>query len=157
MENKQVEAIIRQYLPQVIHMSLATVGEGRPWVCELHFAVDDGLNVYWASAQQRRHSEEVLANPFVSGSMATQHHLEQLVRGVSFEGQAEMVAAISADDPGYKVYAGRFPDRAPGLLESYQKPDGARLYKITVSDWYLVDGYIKKSPFADKHHLSWNK
>jgi len=35
-----IEQKIREYLPQVIHLSLATSSENKPWVGEVHFAYD---------------------------------------------------------------------------------------------------------------------
>ena len=37
MNEEKIERIIREYLPQIIHMSLATVKDNKPWVCEVHF------------------------------------------------------------------------------------------------------------------------
>jgi uncharacterized protein YhbP (UPF0306 family) len=88
MDNDQIENIIRQYIPQVLHMSLATVAGNKPWVCEVHFAYDDSMNLYWMSTADRRHSQEIEKNPNVSGNIITQHFLNQKPRGVYFEGQA---------------------------------------------------------------------
>ncbi len=41
-----IEKTIRNYLPQIVHMSLATHTDGKPWVCEVHFATDNELNIY---------------------------------------------------------------------------------------------------------------
>ncbi len=40
-----LEQIIREYIPQIVHMSLATTADSKPWVCEVHFAYDDAPNV----------------------------------------------------------------------------------------------------------------
>lgn len=157
MDNKQIEQIIRSYLPQIVHMSLATVGaDGRPWVCEVHYSFDDELNLYWGSVQTTRHSREVLANGHVAGNIVTQHHLDQQVRAVSFEGTAEMLQGITDQHPAYQAFARRFPVQAGHLLEAYTRDDetSARLYKITVNDYYLTDGYGKPG-WPEKHHLTW--
>jgi len=155
MDNQQIEQTIRSYLPQVIHMSLATVADNKPWVCELHYAYDDELNIYWMSAQQVRHSREVAANPQVAGNVVTQHHLQQLVRGVYFEGRAEMLAEVDENSTAYKVYSTRFGDRAAAILPAYQDAEGPRIYKLTVSDFYLVDGMTTGKP--QKLHLPWKQ
>ncbi len=148
-----VEATIRKYLPQVIHMSLATCTGNKPWICEVHFAYDDGLNLYWCSTPQRRHSQEISANPHVAGNMVTQHHLGQKVRGVYFEGLAKELEPIDANHPAYKLYCARFGDR-PDLIADAVRPDGGRFYQVTVSDFYLFDGYDGPS---NKYHLPWGK
>jgi uncharacterized protein YhbP (UPF0306 family) len=152
MDDQAIEKVIREYLPQVIHMSLATVADGKPYVCELHYVFDDELNLYWVSVPQVRHSKEVVQNPNVAGNIVTQHHLNQLVRGISFEGTAEALRDIDENHPAYKLYAQRFPDRAQSVLDGYSSPEGRRIYKITVHDYWLIDGLSGK---PEKHHLAW--
>jgi len=152
-EHMNIEATIRSYLPQVIHLSLATCRDNRPWVCEVHFASDDDLNLYFCSSPQRRHSQEIAANPHVAGNIVTQHHLGQKVRGVYFEGVAKELENVNEGDIGYKVYSERF-ETGPALLSDLKAPGGGRLYQITVSDYYLFDNY--NGPSA-KHQLPWGK
>jgi nitroimidazol reductase NimA-like FMN-containing flavoprotein (pyridoxamine 5'-phosphate oxidase superfamily) len=45
---------IREYLPNIVHMSLGTCVDNQPWVCEVHFVYDDDLNLYWRSQPSRR-------------------------------------------------------------------------------------------------------
>ena len=61
-----VEKVIREYLPEVIHMSLATSHNNVPWICEVHYAFDDELNLYFRSLQSRRHSKEIAENKQVA-------------------------------------------------------------------------------------------
>jgi uncharacterized protein YhbP (UPF0306 family) len=58
--NLDLEAIIRDYIDKSLHLSLATVSENKPWVCELHFVFDDDLNLYWRSKADTRHSQDTL-------------------------------------------------------------------------------------------------
>ena len=152
------ERTVKDYLSQVIHMSLATVGEGgRPWVCEVHFAFDDELNLYWVSMGDARHSQEVKANPQVAGTIAVQHFLDQMPRAVSFEGTAEVLEDVTPEHPAYKTYVARFPSRAQVITEAYTSddPNGRRIYKVTVSDYYLVDGIATGK--LEKHHMPWKR
>jgi len=155
LQPDQVERIIRAYLPQVIHMSLGTSAGNKPWVCEVHYAFDDELNLYFASMPGTRHCQEIAQNPHVAGNIVTQHHLNQAVRGVYFEGTAQQVERADQADPGFQAYASRFADRGPAILEAADDPAGLRLYKITISDFYLFDGYESK-PWR-KYHLDWKK
>lgn len=150
------EQVIRNYLTQIIHMSLGTVGEdGRPWVCEVHFAFDDELNLYWVSMGDARHSQEVTANPQVAGTIAVQHFLDQMPRAVSFEGTAEVLEDVTPEHLAFKTYVARYPSRAEALQEAYASddPNGRRIYKVTVSDYYLVD--VIATGKLEKHHLPW--
>ena len=58
-----IEKLIREYLPQIIHLSLGTSANNKPWVCEVHFAYDESLNLYYRSLTLRRHSQEIAENP----------------------------------------------------------------------------------------------
>jgi uncharacterized protein YhbP (UPF0306 family) len=149
-----VEATIREYLPQVIHMSLATCSGDKPWVCEVHFVYDDDLNLYFRSTPARRHSQEIAANPNIAGNIVTQHHLGQPVRGVYFEGTANKLTNVDEEHIAYKLVAKRF-GLGPEILEDAGTDTGHGFYQITVSDYYLFDGYKAKP--ATKHHLPWKR
>ncbi|HEY2004432.1 MAG TPA: pyridoxamine 5'-phosphate oxidase family protein [Candidatus Saccharimonadia bacterium] len=148
----ETEAIIRQYIPQVIHMSLATCAGDRPWVCEVHFAFDEDLNLYFRSTPDRRHSREIAQNPNVAGNIVTQHHLNQRPRGIYFEGQAQQLTGVSTDSPAYKVISTRL-GLGPKIVDDANAESGHQFYQIKVSDWYVFDA-LGPGPSA-KHHLSW--
>ncbi len=133
-----VEALIREYLPNIIHMSLGTCADNKPWVCEVHFVYDDGLNLYWRSTPDRRHSEDIAKNPNVAGNIVVQHGPTEKPRGVYFEGTAEMLSGVTENDQVYKLFADRL-NKGPEILEDAANPDGNQFYKITVKDWYVFD------------------
>lgn len=147
-----VESTVRDYIPQVIHMSLATVSGDKPWVCEVHYAYDDDLNLYFVSGVNRRHSEELRDNPHVAGNIVTQHFLNQKVRGVYFEGTAKELSDLDEMKLAHVTYAKRYTD-SPQLVKVAQAQGGARFYKVKVSDWYVLDGYDADPP--QKFHLPW--
>lgn len=153
MDQSKIEETIREYLPQIIHMSLATCIENKPWVCEVHFAWDDDLNIYFCSSYDRRHSEELRKNPQVAGNIVTQHAKHQTVRGVYFEGIAEQLEQIDESHPGFIAYTKRF-GAGPHTVQAAKSEGKARFYKISVNDFYLFDGYT--SDPAQKFHLAWN-
>ncbi len=153
MSKDSIELIIREYIPQIIHLSLATTKDNKPWVCEVHFAYDDELNLYFMSGLDSRHSQEILNNPYVAGNIVTQHHKNQKVRCVDFEGKVEIIRDIERDDAGFKAYTARF-DKDESFLEKIKKDENAGLFKITVSDYYLFDSY---GADRGKQHLPWQK
>ena len=148
-----IEQIIRNYLPQVIHMSLATCSDNKPWVCELHYAFDDELNLYFRSKRERRHSQELSTNPHVAGTIVTQHFLDQSVRGVYFEGKAELLENVDEHHIAYTSYCKRFGTGLE-ILEETKQETGHTFYKITVSTFWLFDSY-ESSP-SQKYELKWN-
>lgn len=83
-------------------MSLATSNNNKPWVCEVHYAYDDQLNLYFRSKPSRRHSQEIATNPHVAGSIVIQHKLGEKPRGVYFEGIAELLTGVDENHVAYK-------------------------------------------------------
>lgn len=149
---EDVEKAIREYLPEVMHLSLGTSRENRPWVCEVHFAYDEDLNLYFVSNTVRRHSREIADNPAVAGNVVTQHGPADKPRGVYFEGTARMLEGVTEDHPAYRAYQGRFGSRAD-ILDEAGDPDGNRFYAIEVRTFYLFD--TRESKPARKYELPW--
>lgn len=154
MDNTQIEHIIREYIEQVVHMSLGTCADGKPWVCEVHFAYDKELNLYFRSATSSRHCQEIAKNPHVAGNIITQHFKNQRIRGVYYEGTAEVLNDLTEDHPGVQATANRF-----GRDSAIQavKPDDNKphYYKITVKNWYVFDTY-GPAPVG-KYQLPWKQ
>lgn len=151
MNEQKIEEIIREYIPQIIHMSLATVKDNKPWVCEVHFSYDDDLNLYFMSSSKTRHAQEIMANPHVSGNIVTQHHKNQKVRCVDFEGAATMLDGEEAEQTAYQAYATRYGANE-GLLNEIRKDGHMRFFKIEVQDFFLFDSYEGD---RSKNHLPW--
>jgi len=152
MNETQIEQTIRGYIPQIIHMSLATVSDNKPWVCEVHFSYDNDLNIYFVSSAQTRHAQEIAKNPYVAGNIVTQHHKDQKVRCVDFEGTAEILDGTEAEATAYQAYIERFGE-SQGLLNEIKKDGDTRFFKITVKDFFLFDSY---GDTRGKHHLPWH-
>ena len=152
MNAEKIESIIREYIPQIIHMSLATAKENKPWVCEVHFSYDDDLNLYFGSSSKTRHAQEILANPYVSGNIVTQHHKNQAVRCVDFEGRAEILDAEEAERTAYPAHVARNGE-SEWLLNEIRKDGDMRFFRIKVDDFYVFDSYEGE---RTKNHLPWN-
>jgi uncharacterized protein YhbP (UPF0306 family) len=147
-----VEKIIRDYLPNIVHMSLATSKDNKPWVCEVHFAYDDDLNLYFRSLASRRHSEEIAINPNVAGNIVVQHILGQMPVGVYFEGTATMLQKES----DIRAAAEYIKDRLQVGNEIIDDAlgGGHQFYKITVETYYVFGKLDETGP--KKHELKWN-
>lgn len=147
-----IEKTIRDYLPGIVHMSLATCVGNKPWACEVHYVYDDGLNLYFRSKKNRRHSQEIAQNPNVAGNIVEQHPVERKPRGVYFEGTAEIVENFDEAHPAYKTFCDRL-GMGPEIIEDAKTEDGHKVYKITISDLYLFDS--RESSPSQKYHLKW--
>ncbi|MBP7700574.1 pyridoxamine 5'-phosphate oxidase family protein [Candidatus Woesebacteria bacterium] len=149
-----IEKTIREYLPNVMHLSLATVRDNKPWVCEVHYVFDNELNLYFRSKTARRHSQEIADNHFVAGNIVKQHILPEKPRGVYFEGVVQLLENVTKLDDAYKLYCDRF-GTGPDILEEAKLDDGHKFYKITVNNYCLFDS-LESSP-SQKYELIWKK
>ncbi len=147
-----VEKTIREYLPNIIHMSLATCAGEKPWVCEVHYAYDEKLNLYWMSLESTRHSQEISKNPNVAGNIVTQHKQGEKPRGVYFEGRAELLTDVDEHHPAYVAYKERFGINKEDLTEA-KTADGNKFYQVSVSKWYVFDTREAHGKFE----LEWNR
>jgi uncharacterized protein YhbP (UPF0306 family) len=148
-----IEKIIREYIDKSIHMSLATCLDNKPWVCEVHFAYDEQLNLYFRSLTSRRHSQEIAINPNVSGNIVKQHSLEDYPHAIYFEG----AAVIMKDEQQRLNIFPAFQSRLgadQNILDEAKREDGHQFYKITISKWYAFGKFGQ--PNGQKYELNWN-
>ncbi|MEK7621421.1 MAG: pyridoxamine 5'-phosphate oxidase family protein [Patescibacteria group bacterium] len=145
----EIEKVIRQYISPLLHLSLATVQNNTPWVCELHFAYDDDLNLYFRSRKSRRHSQELVSNPNVAGNIMKEHGPNDDATGVYFEGTAKLLEPGDEQNVAFQCIKDRLQAN-DSILEEAQGEDGHQFYKITVSNWYFF-GLIGET--YDKHKL----
>jgi uncharacterized protein YhbP (UPF0306 family) len=147
-----IEEIIREYIGKSIHMSLGTSRDNKPWVCEVHFVYDQDLNLYFRSLASRRHSEEIAANPFVSGNIVKQHVAGEYPHGIYFEGSAEM---MESEEERRKVFHLFTEQGVPeAALADAAKEDGHKFYKITVGNWFAFGKFSGDK--GQKYTLPWH-
>jgi uncharacterized protein YhbP (UPF0306 family) len=148
-----LEQIIRKYIGKSLHMSLATVANNKPWVCEVHFVYDDSLNLYFRSLASRRHSQEIATNPNVAGNIVAQHTLEDYPHGIYFEGVAELLSDPQEQQKVFPLFQARL-DVDENILADARSADGHKFYKITVESWYAFGKFGGDKGL--KHKLAWN-
>lgn len=150
MSEQDIENVVREYITKTVHMSLGTVHDNRPWVCEVHFAYDDDLSLYFVSKTATRHCQEIAANPNVAGSIVKQHALTEAPNGIYFEGTAEAIDATSEDIERYADMLQRDAEK----LAVWLKED-MRMYKIKTTSWAAFgdfDGNGRK-----KYEMKWGQ
>ncbi len=81
----EIVALIKEVLEKSYLMSLATVDDGGVWVSDVIYVFDDNLNIYWMSDPGVRHSQAILKNPHVSGTITTSGPKEKNL-GIQFNG-----------------------------------------------------------------------
>ena len=87
----KLKKLIEDYLKEAKLMQLATAVDNQPWVCNVWFAADKELHIYWFSSTTRRHSSEVLKNNKVAAAIVLPHSPKDSARGLQLEGTASLV------------------------------------------------------------------
>lgn len=147
-----VEQLIRENIDKTFHMSLGTSRDNKPWVCEVHFAYDEDLNLYFRSLTSRRHSQEIADNPNVAGNIVRQHNLDEVPRGVYFVGTAKLLGPGDEQNKAFKCINTRLK-AGDDILAQAKDPAGHQFYKITVDTWYVFGVFDGKS---QKLELKWH-
>lgn len=139
MSNTKLRKLIEEYLEEAKMMQLATAIDNQPWVCNVWFAADDDLNIYWFSSATRRHSDEVMKNQKVAAAMVLPHTPKDPPRGLQLQGVAEMLTKQKDIDKAISVYKDRiFPrETINELMANSQKPH--TFYRITPKQFVLFD------------------
>lgn len=108
MSKSKLHADIKKYLDEVKMMQLATGRDSRPWICNVWFAADDSLNIYWISSSTRRHSAEIADNDRVAAAMCVVQEPSQSDRGgIQLEGVARELKKPLEIARALKLYAAR--------------------------------------------------
>jgi uncharacterized protein YhbP (UPF0306 family) len=149
-----IEKAVRTYIDNTVHMSLATTRNNVPWICEVHFAYDDDLNLYFRSLPTRRHSLEIAENPVVAGNIIKQHELGEEVVGVYFDGSVRRLGPGDEQKLAYECIARRLRANSGILLEA-QHEDGHQFYKVSIKNWYIFGRF--GAPAGRKYQLEWNR
>jgi len=149
-----VEKIIREYITKTVHMSLGTAQDGKPWVCEVHFAYDENLNLYFRSKANRRHCLEIAENPSVAGNIVPQYGLEEGCGGaIYYEGEAVNVDNKEERERIFPYFQ-KCLQKEKDILEEADGAEGTQFYKITVKNWCAF-GVFEDAPMQ-KYELEWN-
>lgn len=135
----KLRQLIKEYLKEAKMMQLATSSDNQPWVCNVWFAYDADLNIYWFSSTTRRHSKEVEKNNKVAGAIVLPQTPDDPPRGLQFQGKAEILTKVEDIEKAISVYQDRiFPkEDILDLMGDSEKPHS--FYKITPTKFILFD------------------
>ncbi|MSU74162.1 hypothetical protein EXS57_00080 [Candidatus Kaiserbacteria bacterium] len=140
IKNRILEILEKTHL-----MSLATKDAEGLWVSDVIFIFDEGLNLYWMSDPDVRHSKTIQANEEVAGTITASIHSKQPNLGIQFSGVAKKI-----DGPRYDLALKHLKKR--GHLEPKEEDDvlqGDSWYQLTPTKIDLIDeenfGYEKRN------------
>jgi uncharacterized protein YhbP (UPF0306 family) len=135
-ETKTVEKYIAEYLSTAYFMQIGTSVNNVPWVCTVHVATNDRMDLIWVSEVSSRHSQDIEKNAHVAGALVLPQRPDVPVWGIQFQGEAQKVTDET---------------EARELLSSYRKRfvmDEASVTKIALGDGPHACYVIQPSVFV---------
>ncbi|HZE87329.1 MAG TPA: pyridoxamine 5'-phosphate oxidase family protein [Methylomirabilota bacterium] len=134
-----LQQLIKDYLNEAKMMQLATSMNAQPWVCNVWFASDKKLNIYWLSSVTRRHSHEVIKNKKVAAAIVLALTPQDPPRGLQLQGTAEVLTEQKDIEKAISVYAGRIFSRKKVAEFMAHKDRPHKFYRIKPSQFILFD------------------
>ena len=102
---------------------------------DLFFARDAGLNLYWVSSPESRHSLNLGRNPKAAVTIHNETWTWTAIAGVQMEGEVVMLRVGAEREAAWELYQARFPFVAEFEAEVAR----SALYKFTPRWARLID------------------
>jgi uncharacterized protein YhbP (UPF0306 family) len=139
----QLKQEILRYLKTHNTMTLATCAGEVPWAATVFYASDD-LQLYFFSAPESRHCENLAVNPRVAVTIQEDYKDWQKIKGVQLEGTVNRVDSIIEKSKAMAVYGRKYPD----VIKLFTNPASGVFYKaflkvkfycVTPSKVFFID------------------
>ncbi|HLN86385.1 MAG TPA: pyridoxamine 5'-phosphate oxidase family protein [Candidatus Limnocylindrales bacterium] len=112
------------YLKSHNTMTLATCVADLPWAATVFFASDD-LKLYFFSAPESRHCQNLAANQRVAVTIQEDYKDWRRIKGIQLEGRVELVDGVLEKAKVMAVYAIKYPD----VIKLFTEPSSGVLHK----------------------------
>jgi hypothetical protein len=100
---------VLDYLKGHNTMTLATSAGDLPWAATVFYA-SDGLRLYFFSASESRHCQNLAANGRVAVTVQEDYQDWRKIKGIQLEGQAELVDGVLEKAKAMTIYALKYPE-----------------------------------------------
>ena len=125
----------REVLATAHLMSLATLDEGGIWVADVVFIYDNDVKIYWMSDPGVRHSQAILKNHNVAGTITVSNKSKEPNLCIQFAGRAEKI-----DGARYDLALKHLAKRSyPTPSETDDVLDGDSWYSLIPTKIRLID------------------
>ncbi len=120
----QLKQEILRYIETHNTMTLATSMGDVPWAATVFYASDD-FELYFFSAPDSRHGQNLAANPRLGVTIQEDYHNWREIKGIQIEGTARMVDSLTQKARAMAVYARKYPD----IIKLFTNPASGVFYK----------------------------
>ncbi len=115
---------ILSYLESHNTMTLGTCFQDVPWAATVFYA-SDGLKLYFFSAPDSRHCQNLAANPRVAATIQEDYKNWQQIKGIQLEGRVILVDSLAEKAKAMAVYARKYPE----VIKLFTNPSSGVFYK----------------------------
>jgi uncharacterized protein YhbP (UPF0306 family) len=115
---------ILDYLKAHNTMTLATCVGETPWAATVFFASDD-LRLYFFSAPDSRHCQNLAANSKVAVTIQEDYQNWREIKGIQLEGRVELVDSLLEKAKAMVIYARKYPD----VIKLFTDPSSGVFHK----------------------------
>ena len=115
---------ILSYMQSHNTMTLATSAGDVPWAATVFYASDD-LQLYFFSAPDSRHCQNLAANARVAVTIQEDYHDWRQIKGIQLEGGVTLVDGVLEKAKAMAVYARKYP----GVIKLFTDPASGIFYK----------------------------
>lgn len=115
---------ILDYMESHNTMTLATCQGDVPWAATVFFA-SESLRLYFFSAPDSRHCQNLTANPRVAVTIQEDYKDWRRIKGIQLEGKVVLVDGLSEKAKAMAAYARKYPE----IIELFRNPASGGLYK----------------------------
>lgn len=115
---------ILDYLQSHNTMTLATSANDLPWAATVFYA-SDGMQLYFFSAPESRHCENLATNPRVAVTIQEDYKDWREIKGIQLEGRVVPVDGVIEKAKAMTIYARKYPD----VIQLFTDPTSGVFYK----------------------------
>jgi uncharacterized protein len=121
---EELKQQILSYMESHNTMTLGTCAAEVPWAATVFFA-SDGLRLYFFSAPDSRHCQNLAANARVAVTIQEDYKDWRKIKGIQLEGTVTLVDSLGEKAKAMAAYARKYPE----IIKLFTNPTSGGLYK----------------------------
>lgn len=122
--SKDLKQQILSYMESHNTMTLGTCQGDIPWAATVFYA-SDGFRLYFFSAPDSRHCQNLAVNPRVAVTIQEDYHDWRKIKGIQLEGKVAAVSSLLEKGKAMAAYLRKYPE----VMKIFTDPSSGVLYQ----------------------------